>query len=166
MASVPGRGLQEIACGARQAELLPGSGPEAQEQPRSRDPEVPGASGGAVAPRRRRLRSLGLPGSPFSFSAAAGTCWRLEGLAQQAAPRVAPREPALTVLGAPGNFFFFWENKTQRESKSDCRRGVNRPKALRVPEGQGLGGGDREHRLIRPPPPTPPEDQRGCRSFA
>lgn len=51
VAPVPGRGLQEIACGARQAEVLLGSGPELEESLRSRGPaELGGADLGAVVP--------------------------------------------------------------------------------------------------------------------
>ena len=66
VAPVPGRGLQEIACGARQAEVLVGSGPELEELPRSRGPAVLGANAGAAARSLWRLASLGRRSSPFS----------------------------------------------------------------------------------------------------
>lgn len=59
VAPVPGRRLQEIACGARQAEVLLGSGPELEERPRSRGP---GGAGGQTprlrSPGRWRLKCL------------------------------------------------------------------------------------------------------------
>lgn len=100
VAPVPGRGLQEIACGARQAEVLLGSGPEL---PRSRGPAVLGANATVSAPRLRRLLILGRRSSLFSFSAARVTFWRLEG---SAPAREAQRERAPKVLG-PSEIFSY-----------------------------------------------------------
>lgn len=102
VAPVPGRGLQEIAYGARQAEVLLGSGLELQELRRSCGPAVLRANTRATAPHphprpaclwRLRSLSLGRRGNPFSYSAARVTFLRLEGPAPRGRPRgSAPRK--------------------------------------------------------------------------
>lgn len=81
VAPVPGRGLQEIACGARQAEVLAGSGQELEELPGLGVSRSWKQTPSPRPPRPRRLLSLGLWSSSFSFSAARVTFWRLHGLA-------------------------------------------------------------------------------------
>lgn len=84
MAPVPGLGLQEVACSARQAEVLLGSGSKPEELPRSRGLAVLGANTLATA---LGAGSLGHRGSLFSFSAARMTFLQLESPAQCERPR-------------------------------------------------------------------------------
>lgn len=72
VAPVPGRGLQEIACGARQAEVLLGSGPELEELPRSR-----GQGGAAGQTRRLRSRIYGASRA-WTMGAALSAFWQQE----------------------------------------------------------------------------------------
>lgn len=111
VAPVPGRGLQEIACGATQAEVLLGSGPEL---PRSRGPAVLGANAGAAARSLWRLSSLGRGSSPFSSLAGSDFL-----AARRPGPVLeAPRERSPKVLGPSEDFFLWTIRRTDGEGKA------------------------------------------------
>lgn len=90
VAPVPGPGLQEIACGARQAEVFLGSGPELEELLRSRGPSHAGGQTQRLwSPHLWHLKSLDHRSCAFSFPAA-----RVTFSGQKARPSAeAPREP-------------------------------------------------------------------------
>lgn len=103
VALVPGRRLQEIACSARQAEVLPGSGPELEELPRSRDPAVLGANAATTAAPAPLARGESGPQGQQPFQ-----LFHRENdfpAARRPGPvREAPREHAPKVLGRSGIF--------------------------------------------------------------
>lgn len=112
VAPVPGQGLQEIACGARQAEVLLGSGPELEELPRSRGPSRAGG-------QTQRLRSphlwhleSGPQELPFQLSGSKSDLQRPEGRAQCGGPQGAAGR--WKVLGPD----FLWATRrTGREGR-------------------------------------------------
>lgn len=105
VAPVPGRGLQEIACGARQAEVLLGSGPEL---PRSRGPAVLGQTRG-LRPGVFGASRVWAAGAALSALQQRVTFWRLEGPAQC----WRPRGSALRRSWGPRRIFSCGQSKGQ-----------------------------------------------------
>lgn len=130
VAPVPGRGLQEIACGARQAEVLLGSGLEPEELPRFRGPAVLRAKARATDPAPSAARESGPQGSPFSFSAARVIFLWLEGPARCGRPRGS----APGKYWAPRGFFLWAIQRTGRERKALVQR-------VETPQGSSGAGG-------------------------
>lgn len=101
VAPVPGRGLQEIACGARQAEVLLGSGLEPEELRRFRGPAVLRAKARATVPAPSAAQESGPQGQPFQLFCSESDF----PMARRPGPvREAPGERAREVLGPSGIF--------------------------------------------------------------
>lgn len=114
VAPVPGRGIQEIACGARQAEVLLGSGSELEELPRPRGPAVLGANAGAATPPGFGALRVWAVGAVLSAFQQRMIFWRLEGRAHCERPQGStPEKP-----WAPRRFFLEGKRRTGREGKA------------------------------------------------